>query len=195
MGKKRLKNRATIGANMQAAAAQQSGSPSDELNPGSRTLEKQAVFEELARSLGGTVRRLSPVEEEKPADESNSQVSELLRLLADIATGLWRLRSKMGNAPAAADNRVLHKQLEAIFDILNTAEVQVRDHTGELVPAGGIYNLKVLAYEPALGLSKEQVIETLKPTVYFKGQPIQTGEVIVGTPKLNGMADHDEGEQ
>jgi hypothetical protein len=47
-------------------------------------------------------------------------------------------------------------------------------------------SLKVLCFQPTPGLRRERVIETIKPTIYFKGKTIQMGEVIVGKPEAAG---------
>jgi hypothetical protein len=174
---------------MRAAAARERASIDGDMATALRSTEKAAVFEELARSLAGTIPAASSpdaslISEYEPVSETLT--SELIRLIADVGTGLWRLRLKMlplGAKQPTDDNRRAFKQLEAILDTLGTAGVQIRDHTGEPVPRGGIYALKVLAYEPTSGLAREQVIETIKPTIYLKDRVIQLGEVIIGTPE------------
>ena len=183
--KKRSKQRVIVGPHMRAAAAQQT-----ELPIGLRSTDKAGLFEELAHTLALTTRSAKGLESESSAQEQPvvplDQTAELIQLLADVATGLWRLRSKM-LAPRTQSlleehHRRSYKQLESIFDIVKEAGVQIRDHTAEAVPGGGIHTLKVLAYEPTPSLSREEVIETLKPTILFKDRVIQTGEVIIGTP-------------
>jgi hypothetical protein len=36
------------------------------------------------------------------------------------------------------------------------------------------------------GFECEKVIETIKPSIHYKGQMIQMGQVIVGTPEAHG---------
>jgi hypothetical protein len=118
---------------------------------------------------------------ERPADETMSR--EHLRFLADVATGLWRMRLKMiepeTQDPRDDMKRVL-RHMEAIWDALNQEGLLVQDHTGSPFNSG--MWLRVVAFQPTAGLGREKVIETIKPSVYFKGRPIQMGEVIVGTP-------------
>jgi len=40
----------------------------------------------------------------------------------------------------------------------------------------------VIATQPTAGLARERVTETLKPTIYWNGTIIQTGEVVIATP-------------
>jgi hypothetical protein len=190
--KKRLKNRGMVGPKMRAAAAREPGLARDGIATGFRSSEKAALFEELAQSLAGKISPASlPDANARSEDEAaeGNLAAELIKLLADVGTGLWRLRSKMlpaGAKQPSEENRRSYKQLESILDTLKQAGVQIRDHSGEAVPRGGIYTLKALAYEPTSGLKREQVIETIKPTIYFKDRVIQIGEVIIGTPEASG---------
>lgn len=117
------------------------------------------------------------------------------RVLADVSTGLWRLQHKMGaitNGDAARDWRRASRHLEAVQDALTQAGIEVVDHTHEPYVAG--MALKVIAFQPAAGMQREQVLETIKPTVYLNGRAIQTGEVIVATPAANqGDVEHETG--
>lgn len=114
---------------------------------------------------------------------SNAAVSEL-------ATSLWRIRDRMidrETGTPAEGNRRTFRHLQSAWDILAQVGVRILDHTNEIVPEGGIYSLKVVAYEPTSGLLRETVIETIKPTIYFQDRMIQMGEVIVGTPVTSGL--------
>jgi hypothetical protein len=42
--------------------------------------------------------------------------------------------------------------------------------------------LKVISFEQTPGLSREEIKETIKPSIIWQGRLLQTGEVIVGTP-------------
>ena len=121
---------------------------------------------------------------EEPAPDSMS-------FLADVATGLWRLRQRMvepGSDRPTEEMRRPFRHLETSWDALTQAGVRIQDHTGEPFHYGS--SIKVIAYEPTVGLLREQVIQTLRPTVYFKNERIQTGEVIVGAP-VNDAAQQD----
>jgi len=183
MVRKRLKNRGVVGPRMKAAAEQTLGTVPEELRPSLQAPKKAALFQELAKSLAGTIPPAVAADQILEPDhryDSEERVAELLKLIADVATGLWRLRSTM---QPSEENRRSYKQLGAIFDILTEAGVEIRDHTGEAVPQGGIYGWNVLTYEPTPGLVREQVIETIKPTIYLDKGVIQIGQVIIGTPE------------
>ncbi|OHB61903.1 MAG: hypothetical protein A2Y76_14985 [Planctomycetes bacterium RBG_13_60_9] len=106
------------------------------------------------------------------------------RLLASIGTGLWRLRRKMekpGTDQPLETMRLPYRHLESVWDVLVQSGTDIQDHTDTPFDPG--MSLKVVAYQPTPGLTRERVIETIKPSIYFKGKRIQMGEVIVGTPE------------
>jgi hypothetical protein len=106
------------------------------------------------------------------------------RFLAEVCTGLWRLRQKMlqpGTDRPFEEMRRAYRHFESTWDSLEQAGVRIIDHTDGPFHSG--LSLKVIAYQPTLGLSRERVIETIKPSIYFKDTSIQMGEVIVGVPE------------
>src|SRR5882724_9668510 len=120
--KKRSKQRVSVGPKMRAVAGQQPGSPASGLTD-IRSSEKAALFEELAQSLARTA--ASAAEQEARSENGNdpandnqaNQTAELTRLLAEVATGLWRLRLKMlpeGANQPAEENRRSYRQLESV---------------------------------------------------------------------------------
>jgi hypothetical protein len=110
--------------------------------------------------------------------------ASLKRFVADLATGLWRLRGRLLD-PATGEVREEGlrrpaRDVAALWERLQEEKVEVQDHTG--APYDATLSLRVAAFQPTPGLAQERVLETLKPTVYWRGQRIQTGEVIVGMP-------------
>ena len=107
-----------------------------------------------------------------------------IEMLAEVATGLWRLRQRMVDPDSGRpleEMRRAFRHLESVWDALAAAGVEVQDHTGMAFHTG--LALDVLAFQPTAGVERERVIETIKPSVYFKGRAIQMGQVIVGTPE------------
>ena len=96
--------------------------------------------------------------------------------LAEVVTNLWRLSKRM---PASAGRAARH--LEAVWDALAQVGVEVQEHEGKPFDRG--LRLKVLSVEAKPELSREQVIETIRPSIYLKDETIQMGEVIVGSPE------------
>ncbi len=106
------------------------------------------------------------------------------RTLADLATSVWRLRQRFvvpGSEQPREEFRRPFRDVQALWDTLAQAGVEILDHTGSAYDAG--QSLKVLAFQPTPGLDRERVVETVKPTIYLASQWIQMGEVIVGQPE------------
>ena len=147
------------------------------------SLLPEAISEpEVSSTEEGTARLRTEVRE-APAAETK----ELLRLLTDLATGLWRIRRKMaalGEGVSPEEMRKLNRYVESAWDMLAGAKVEVQDLTGEKYVDG--MALKVIAFQPTEGVAGEVVDETIKPTVFYRDQLVQRGEVIVTTPSKPG---------
>ena len=103
-------------------------------------------------------------------------------MAVDVGTLVWRVQrrlSAIGQLPKEL-NRV-SRDLESTWNALAQGGVEIKDHTGQDYVAG--MALKVVTSQPVTSLTKKQIIETLKPTIYYKDRIIQMGEVIVGVPQ------------
>ena len=111
-----------------------------------------------------------------------SAPNEQSALLAELVTALWRIRRRMAGGTAAPGDpmRRTQRDLDAIWDRLTQAGMEVLDHTGDAYQAGK--SLKVLAFQAMPEVHQRQIVETLKPTIYFRQEWLQLGEVIVGIP-------------
>lgn len=104
--------------------------------------------------------------------------------LADAGSSFWRLSSRLRRSDtgdATSETRGALRHLEATWTALGEAGVQIIDHTGEPFHHG--LALTVIAFQPTKGLTREEVVETIRPTIYFGPTLLQMGEVIVGTPE------------
>jgi hypothetical protein len=116
-----------------------------------------------------------------------------LAFLADVATGLWRLRQRMlapGSERPREEMRGAFRHLESTWDALREAGVEILDHTGVVYDSG--MALEVLAFQPTPGTTREHVLETIKPTVYVGDRRLQMGQVIVASPPAAGELRQEE---
>lgn len=111
------------------------------------------------------------------------QFGDMGHFITDLATNLWRLKQKMLqpgiNEPLDQMKRA-YRHLESAWDSMLSAGIEVHDHTGIAYDTG--LALKVVAFQPMEGLKRETVLETIKPTVCFRGVQLQMGSVVVGRP-------------
>lgn len=102
--------------------------------------------------------------------------------LAEVSVGAWRLKKKMVDSKTGEPLNEMsraYRHLESVFITLKNEGIEIQDHDGQPFDPGMM--LKVLAYQPTPGIEKEYVLETIKPSVYLKGELILMGEVIVAT--------------
>ena len=132
---------------------------------------------------------------QSPAPTASAQADEQTiseeqkRMLADIGTGLWRLRQRMvapGTDRPLEEMRRAFRHLEFTWDALVQAGVEIQSHTG--MPFDSGLALDAIAFQAEPGMEREMVIETVKPSVYYKGKQIQIGQVVVGTPRKSESA-------
>lgn len=108
---------------------------------------------------------------------------EVKATLVSVATNAWRARKKMVDAETGEpqdDMRRVYRHIEGIFNAYKDLGLRTIDPTGKAYDTG--MALKVIAFEQTTGLSQEEIIETIKPSITWQGRLLQTGEVIVGTP-------------
>jgi hypothetical protein len=113
-----------------------------------------------------------------------SQDNLVLKCMATIATNAWKAKTKMLDSATGEvrdDMKRVYRHIEGIMDSLEEMGIEVKDHTGDTFDYGLL--LKVVTTQPTPGITKEKVIETIKPTVYCqKTSIIQRGEVVIATP-------------
>ena len=110
-----------------------------------------------------------------------THLTDWQRLVGGPGHGHLAVAAAVAGAGQCADEqRRIVRDAEALWRRLQEGGLQVIDHTGEVYDA--TKSLRVIAFEPAAQLSREQIVETIKPTIYYHQEWIQTGEVVVGMP-------------
>jgi hypothetical protein len=106
-----------------------------------------------------------------------------VRVIAEVATGLWRLRNRLvdpeTDQPLPELGKV-YRHAQAILDTLAEAGVEIQSHLNTPYDSGQA--ISAVAFQPVPGLTRETVVDTVRPSVYMGGRQIQRGEVVVGTP-------------
>lgn len=112
------------------------------------------------------------------------EIHKLIGLIADITTGVWRIKNKFSsiNVDDLSDElKKACRHVESTWDALASAKVEVRDYTKEKYVPGMALN--VIAFQPSSLVHLEMITDTIKPSIFFNSKLIQMGEVIVETPK------------
>jgi len=105
-------------------------------------------------------------------------------LFIDLACAAWKLHQQIfdqATGQPKEELRQLARHVTVICDRFSELGLQIQDHTAEPFDSG--QSLEVLAFQPTKGISRETVLETIRPTIYFSGRRILMGQVIVGTPE------------
>jgi hypothetical protein len=141
--------------------------PPGEFPDGSRVIER--VMAMLAESNGVEVRHAVP--------------ANVVKGMADIATNVWKAKAKMldfASGEVRDEMKRVYRHIESVLESLSEMGLELKDHTGDAFDYG--LPLKVITTQPTQGITREKVIETIKPTIYWQHQIIQMGEVVIATP-------------
>lgn len=104
--------------------------------------------------------------------------------LALIATNAWRAKVRIIDPETGQpkeDLRRIYRHIEGIFNAFDELGMKIIDPTGRAYDSG--MALKAISFEQTHGLAREEIKETIKPSVTWNDRLIQMGEVIVGTPE------------
>jgi hypothetical protein len=158
----------------------------------SKAVEKWLDYQALEQERERAGQKI-PQQETSQPDQLNQPVRPTLEdtefyknqigLLCEVGTGLWRLQQRMvkpGTDQPMEEFRRPFRFFASVWDALHESGVTIQDHTGDDFDPHQA--LKVLTYEPTPDVTREKVLETIKPTIYYHQVCIQMGEVIVATP-------------
>ena len=112
-------------------------------------------------------------------------IQEMLGPLVEMATNAWRLKVRMidpDTGEPKEETRKLYRFVEGLFRALGDSGIQVIDKTGKPYDSG--MSEKVVSFEHTPGLAKEEIIDTVRPSIRWKERPLYHGEIIVGIPVI-----------
>jgi hypothetical protein len=125
--------------------------------------------------------------EAAPAARPTGQNMDVLKTVAAVATALWRVRTKLkaeSKAELPSELRHLPRHIESAWDALASGGFEVKDHKGELCVPGMAVN--PVTYTPAPSVPPNTIVESLKPTLFWKDLLIQRADVILAAPADGG---------
>ena len=123
----------------------------------------------------------------QPPDLSRGMSDEIEAFIAmaiDVGTLVWRVQKRLSmmGSPSKEFNRI-SRDIASTYDALSNKGIEIKDHNGQDYVHGMI--LRVVTSEPVKNLTQTQIIETLKPTIFYREKIVQMGEVIIGVPEKN----------
>ncbi|MFC1952609.1 hypothetical protein ACFLWR_00565 [Chloroflexota bacterium] len=138
-------------------------------------LELSESFGELDASKG-----LNPIK----LQSNYKNEEELLDMATDVGTLVWRVQKRLSTIEQLPKElKRVSSDLESTWTALIQRGIEIKDHTGQDYVSG--MALKVITSQVVPGLTKRQIMETIKPTIYYKEKIMQMGEVIIGVPQNN----------
>lgn len=122
-------------------------------------------------------------------NETNKTEEDLKKALSEVSNHIWRLKKRMvdDSGEPKDETKRLFRHVQAALDDLNNAGIEIKEFNGQIIPENGVLSLRVLAYQPTNGIIQDQVIETVKPGIFYYGETIQHAEVIIGIPQDQGV--------
>ena len=126
---------------------------------------------------------LVPVEATGPAVAPVEQVNPLDAPLAALATNIWRAQSRMIDPKTGEpreETRRLYRHIEGALESFTAMGVRLSDWLGQPYDSG--LPVKVISFQPFPDVTRDTVIEAVRPTVFWQDRLLQVGEVIVGIP-------------
>ena len=155
------------------------------LLPPELSLPDWIMDSEFYSFIEGVLKSKSIQSKEKIDVTSNEDSNQaLIKAISSIATNAWRAKNKMVDADsgeAREEMKRVFRHNESIIETLKQIGVETIDPSGRAYHSG--MALKVIIFEPTPGLTREEIKETIKPSILWQGRLIQIGEVIIGTPQ------------
>ena len=144
-------------------------------------VELQAVKEALAQAAGAAV---PPAVSETPTPVAPPSDETMAAGLAALATNVWRTKGKMidpATGEPREENRRAYRHVEAALEAFAQLGVRLSDWHDEPFDAG--LPVKVLSFQPTPELTRDTIVEVVRPAVFWHDRLLQVGEVIVGIPE------------
>jgi hypothetical protein len=152
--------------------------PVDEALTALRRLE--ATLREEQQAVAAVPETPTPAPQ---ADDSEG----LANAFGGLATQIWRAMGKTidpATGEPREDMKRVHRHVEGALDVLKQMGLTINDWVNQPYDAG--LPVKVLTFQPSPGVSRDTILETVRPTVMWKDRLVQLGEVVVGTPIDSG---------
>ena len=148
-----------------------------------------AEFAEFAKELG-SAENLGPTKSDLNPDALAADVQRLSKALVAITNQSWRIAnavvdqdSKEGKEELSArEIKKMNKALEGMIETLEELGIKSIDRQGEPFNVG--LPDQVISEEPRDGISKEQIVRTIRPTIMWNQTMVQRGEIDIAIPAV-----------
>jgi hypothetical protein len=98
-----------------------------------------------------------------------------------LAVEVWRLKKLLAALPAIPNVNTFVISVERLEDVLRSLKLEIHDPCGQPYDEGMTLSVALFEKSSALSRGVRRIAETISPTVYWDGQLLQPGKVIVET--------------
>jgi len=145
--------------------------------------EALAALRALQETWSQAAAAAPPPEPPPAAPAAGPDDAALTAALGNLATQIWRARGRTldpATGEPREDMRRVHRHVAGALEVLEELGVTLNDWVRQPYDAG--LPVKVLTFQPTAGLTRDTILEAVRPTVVWKDRIVQLAEVIVGTP-------------
>lgn len=103
--------------------------------------------------------------------------------LCALATHVWRTKGKLVDPTTGEpkeETKRAYRHIESAMETFAQMNLTLNDWLDQPYDPG--LPVKVLMFQPTPGVIRDTVVEAVKPTVIWRDQLLQLGEVVVGIP-------------
>ena len=143
---------------------------------------------ELANDLSGVFS--SSQRSDRSADSASSTDIVLQKALVENANQVWRILTAVIDSESKEIKVLISPQeikkvanaIEKFIATFDSLGIRIIDRLGESFNAG--LPDQVVTEEPREGLTKEQIIRTIRPTIRWNQTMVQRGEIDIAVPSI-----------
>lgn len=102
----------------------------------------------------------------------------------EIAIHAWRMHRRMTDRmtkEVKEEHKAMHRSVAGILEALTRMGFTLRDREGEFYDYG--LPEKVVAAEKRVGINREMVVETIRPSIMYGDQLLKPGEIVIAVPE------------
>ncbi len=138
------------------------------------------LVEYLFDSLEKIEKRLENTDNENSADKNIAIFTKENSI--ELGTNLFQISRALEFALKTPErlnsfSKIMTSKLAQIFDAMKSKKIEVINHTGEEYFATMM--IKVLDFEIDPNVTKPTITETIEPSIYFNGEMVKIGKIIV----------------
>lgn len=138
--------------------------------------------------------RIDPVDWQKEMPELKKLITvdgvalrevehKVITAFCEIAIHAWRAERRMKDKLSGEikeEHKATYRSIAGIMSTLAGFGLELKDREGDAYDYG--LPEKVVAAEKRVGLSRELVAETIRPSIFLHGQLAQPGEIVIAVP-------------